>query len=57
LISLGHESSCFGTTVNPLSADGKGSSSSIGLWPKIMNQCSAMLETKGVGEFYKWGLN
>ncbi len=46
LISMGHESTCFGTTSN-----GEGNVSSIGLWPKIMNQCAAMLETKGVG---KW---
>ena len=45
LISLGHESSCFGISTN-----GEGHSS-VGVWPKIMNQCAAMLETKGVGEY------
>ena len=37
LISLGQEGSCIGTN-----------DMSIGLWPKIMNQCSVMLETKGI---------
>ena len=45
LISLGQEGSCIGTTNTN---DSSSSSMIIGLWPKIMNQCSAMLETKGV---------
>lgn len=40
LISLGQEGSCIGTSDHP--------SSTLGLWPKIMNLCSAMLETKGI---------
>ena len=49
LISLGHESSCFGTTFD--GTNEKPTVCSIGLWPKIMNQCAAMLETKGVGKY------
>ena len=47
LISLGHESSCFGTLTTPGISKNK---TTIGVWPKIMNQCAAMLDTKGVGE-------
>jgi len=46
LISLGHESSCFGT-LNSIN-NNTNISDSIGLWTKIINQCSVMLETKGV---------
>ncbi len=54
LISLGHESSCFGTTFDAGTNNNndKPTVTSIGLWPKIMNQCAAMLETKGVGMYY-----
>eukprot|EP00536_Pseudo-nitzschia_multiseries_P016087 jgi/Psemu1/292350/fgenesh1_pg.1017_\ len=46
LISLGHESSCFGALNNGRNTLNHGDI--IGLWTKIINQCSAMLETKGV---------
>lgn len=56
LISVGHESSCFGTSLNPpserSSSNGGSTSTSIGVWPKILNQCAAMLDTKGIGECY-----
>lgn len=56
LISVGHESSCFGTMSPNTSTPSKSNrssnvSTSIGVWPKIINQCAAMLDTKGIGEY------